>query len=43
MMRMQVVLPAPLAPSRPKIRPGSTEKLIPSSARTGPNDLLTNP
>ena len=26
-IRMLVVLPAPLAPSRPKMRPGSTVKL----------------
>ncbi len=33
---MLVVFPAPFAPSSPKMRPGSTLKLIPSSARTGP-------
>jgi hypothetical protein len=31
-----VVLPAPLRPISPTIRPGSTDKSIPSRARTGP-------
>src|SRR5579864_8263918 len=35
--RMVVVLPAPLGPSRPKISPGLTSKLTPSSARTSLN------
>jgi hypothetical protein len=38
-IRIAVVFPAPLAPSRPKILPGSTLKLAPSSATTSPNRL----
>jgi len=33
-MRMVVVLPAPLGPTKPKISPRSTEKEMPSSATT---------
>ena len=40
-IRIEVVLPAPLAPSRPKMRPGSTSKLTPSSAWMAPNRLET--
>jgi len=36
---MVVVLPAPLGPSRPRIEPGGTEKLNPSTARVSPNRL----
>ena len=35
-IRTVVDLPAPFGPSRPKTVPGSTEKLIPSSATTSP-------
>src|SRR6185437_611805 len=35
-----VVLPAPLGPMRPTIRPGATVKLTPSSARLAPKDLV---
>ena len=35
-MRSVVVLPAPLGPSRPKMRPGAHVKLIPSTARNSP-------
>ena len=36
-----VVLPAPLRPSRPKIDPAPTEKLIPSTATTSPKRLTS--
>ncbi len=35
-MRMVLVLPAPLGPSIPKQRPGSTRKVTPSTARSSP-------
>jgi hypothetical protein len=35
-MRIVVVLPAPLAPQKPKRVPGATEKLTCSRTRTGP-------
>src|SRR5207245_10816321 len=35
-MRMVVVLPAPLGPRKPWISPGSTERLTPSTAVRGP-------
>src|SRR5437588_5599646 len=34
--RISVVLPAPLAPTRPKTQPRGTVRLTPSSARLGP-------
>src|SRR5690242_21942446 len=37
--RIVVVLPAPFGPRKPSIRPRSTEKEQPSSARTSPNRL----
>src|SRR5438105_7532879 len=37
---MVVVLPAPLGPSRPTMRPFSNEKLTPSTARKEPYNLL---
>src|SRR3972149_2967535 len=40
-MRMVVVLPAPLGPSRPKISPAYTSNETSSTARTGPKDLRT--
>ena len=40
MMRMVVVLPAPLGPSRPKTSPGSISNDTSSTARVSPNDLL---
>ena len=36
---MVVVLPAPFGPSRPKISPGETAKLAPSSARVAPKRM----
>lgn len=39
-MRMVVVLPAPLGPRKPVMTPGSTEKLRLSTAVTGPNRLV---
>ena len=39
MMRMSVVLPAPLGPSRPKTRPRGTLMLTPSSAVCVPKRL----
>src|SRR4051812_12342472 len=38
-MRISVDLPAPLGPSRPKISPSSTAKLIPLTAVKSPNFL----
>src|SRR5213079_383620 len=38
-MRISVDLPAPLGPSRPKISPSSTAKLMPSTAVKSPNFL----
>jgi hypothetical protein len=35
-IRIVVVLPAPLCPSRPKTSPSATLKVIPSTARTVP-------
>ncbi len=35
-IRIMVDLPALLGPSRPKISPGATDRLTPSSARTAP-------
>src|SRR5262245_14319067 len=40
-MLISVVLPAPLGPSRPKNSPSGISRLIPSSARNGPNRLRT--
>src|SRR5262245_18949000 len=40
-MRIVVVLPAPLAPSRPTTCPRPTSKLTPRTALTRPNDLET--
>src|SRR5262249_9441473 len=40
-MRMVVVLPAPLRPRKPTTCPRSTSKLTSSSARTGPQYLVT--
>ena len=37
MVRMVVVLPAPLAPKKPKISPRRTSKLTPSTAWKSPN------
>ena len=42
MMRIAVVLPAPFAPTKPVIRPRSTVKLTPDSARVAPKDLVTS-
>src|SRR5580704_8636094 len=39
MTLMQVVLPEPLGPTRPRISPGFKSKLRPSSARKPPNRL----
>src|SRR5207245_3868174 len=41
-MRMVVVLPAPLGPRKPWISPGSTERLTPSTAVKEPYDLTTD-
>ncbi len=41
-IRIEVVLPAPLGPSRPKITPRGTRKERPSTARKRPNDLVTS-
>src|SRR5574340_1268027 len=41
-MRMAVVLPAPLAPRKPKTWPGPTSKLMPSRAWTAPKRLRTS-
>ena len=38
-MRMSVDLPAPFGPSRPKISPASTRKLMPFTAVKSPNFL----
>src|ERR1700691_939965 len=38
-MRMSVLLPAPLGPSRPKISPSATEKLTPLTASKAPKRL----
>src|SRR5687768_6512964 len=38
-----VVLPAPFGPSKPKISPGATSKLTPSTAWTDPYALRTSP
>src|SRR5215472_15883468 len=40
-IRTAVVLPAPLAPSRPSTVPAWTAKSMPSSATTGPNRLTS--
>src|SRR5262245_12070640 len=40
-IRMVVVLPAPLGPSRPKMTPRGTRKDRSSTARNRPNDLTT--
>src|SRR6476661_7735356 len=40
-MRSVVVLPAPLAPRKPKISPRATEKLTPSTALTTPYRLTS--
>ena len=40
-MRTVVDLPAPLGPRSPKIEPGSTVRLTPSSARMSPGYTLT--
>src|SRR6185437_3480720 len=40
-IRMVVVLPAPLGPRNPVTRPGRTAKLSPSTAVTGPNRLVS--
>src|SRR5580700_4242543 len=39
-MRTAVVLPAPLGPSTPSTVPLGTDRSIPRSARTSPNDLV---
>jgi hypothetical protein len=36
MIRIVVVLPAPLGPTNPNVCPGSTAKLTPSSATRSP-------
>ena len=40
--RIVVDLPAPFGPAKPVTRPGSTVKVIPSSARTGPYRFLSS-
>jgi hypothetical protein len=35
-IRMVVVLPAPFAPTKPKVSPGRTAKATPSSATVSP-------
>ncbi len=40
-MRMVVVFPAPLGPMRPKMRPGLTERLSPSTAVKSPKRFVT--
>src|SRR5215471_8872508 len=40
-MRIAVVLPAPLAPRKPKISPRSTSKVSPSTAVKPPNRLVS--
>src|SRR6266851_4659903 len=39
-IRTAVVLPAPLGPSTPSTVPRGTDRSIPRSARTSPNDLV---
>ena len=41
MIRIVVVLPAPFAPRKPRIPPGCTVKLTPSSAWTSPKRFVT--